>query len=647
MDKGGEEEVFEIDDFTVITELERFVVAIEALVQDWGLIGERQLWKYPKGTLRTCRWKSKSAVVNFGVSNKLKVAYYQPDIAHDVIEAITISGHSERATYLPSFASDISNSETDFVYHSNITTMARSSFMYGVSEFILFSPSDQVDDTIVTEDQKNLVISAFRIAQHIPMFIQFEHIDRQLFFGTSCNKSVVAHYEKIRGKRETIFKLRVRICEKDSCGICISVKCPISLLDADDIRVSVQFDYSVKFSPYETDEMDQSCETIECYSLPFGSRDEPVSEFILTASWPNMKEEMINENEYHSDLDLLSAFNWAGSLIFRHSEGLLKVFGNLTDGGIQNIRFAGVPNLSITNPGGIAFDESAIQSMIDRCMDEVFDILDNKAETTSIRMRNQHLVGGPGSAIRTSTILPSRNDVNMGAYGAQFDDWNDFGENALLRQNKWTPRGSLTCRFANAFLSASFDSVFGPHAFAQVWLEFVRRLRIYYDTTEDLPGLGEVSQPNLSHCLFHQKMEMLQCCISAKRKRHELYDSTKDFGIDLYRYVLYEFFDAHSGHSDAESTNDVDVIEDLALESTMNEEPSGRLHPFGEMRLLKHDDTLLYVPITQDRSPMTEDMVEDYARYLSSLDDGEARVQAQLDVLRSDMQAFKFKVDII
>lgn len=49
MEKDGEdEEVFEIDDFTVITEFERFVVAVEALVQEWGLIGTRPRKKYPK-----------------------------------------------------------------------------------------------------------------------------------------------------------------------------------------------------------------------------------------------------------------------------------------------------------------------------------------------------------------------------------------------------------------------------------------------------------------------------------------------------------------------------------------------------------------------------------------------------------------------
>lgn len=54
MEKDGEaDEVFEIDDFTVITGFEHFVVAIEALVQEWGLTGTRQKRKYPKASCST------------------------------------------------------------------------------------------------------------------------------------------------------------------------------------------------------------------------------------------------------------------------------------------------------------------------------------------------------------------------------------------------------------------------------------------------------------------------------------------------------------------------------------------------------------------------------------------------------------------
>ncbi|KAK6010271.1 hypothetical protein OSTOST_24713 [Ostertagia ostertagi] len=249
------------------------------------------------------------------------------------------------------------------------------------------------------------------------------------------------------------------------------------------------------------------------------------------------------------------------------------------------------------------------KSVVRRCMDRVFEVADDNEDIDVSGSFSQPLKSTPGSAVRSSP--------------------------ATLRQNKWTPPDSLTWRFAMSFANASVDYDFGPHGFAQVWLEFVKRLRTYYDSTKDLPGLGNVTQPNLSHCLLHQKIQMLQCCISAKRRRHELYDNTKDFGGD-------EFFDAQSDQSDADSSS-TGVQKSGAANNCVKaskpssiQEPSGRLHPFGEMRLLKHKDTPLY-----DRSPMTEDMVDEYANYLSSLDDGEARVRAQLDVLCSDMQAFK------
>ncbi|KAK5966575.1 hypothetical protein GCK32_008321, partial [Trichostrongylus colubriformis] len=539
--------------------------------------------------------------------------------------------NSESDEHLPAFAIDMSDAEVDFVYHSNITSM------FGVSEYILFAPADQIDDAIMTEDQKNVVISAFRVAQHsvdceVPMFIQFGHIERQLFFGTSCNKSIVAHYggsHLRKGQMRHMHLSGLLDLFKEH------VKCPLSLLETDDIRVSVQFDYTIKFASFPPGEIDDSNETLDCYSLPFGSRDEPISEFNLIASWPNMKEEMINENEYHSDLDLLSAFNWSGAIDFRYTEGLLdyvlmrvidlhrskvssenafslldvrqypKAFGQLTDGGIKNIRFAGAPNTSITNPGGLPLDEVLMpiaKSVLKRCMDRVFEVADFSEEADVSGSFNQLLKSTPGSAVRSSPEPHVPHQTSSYTSESEMCDSELSSVYATIRQNKWTPPDSVTFRFVMAFANASVDHVFGPYAFAQVWLEFVARLRTYYDKTKDLPGLW------IRQLIFEKE----------------------------------EFFDAQSDQSDTSSNGS---RKSLAVGTSSivksSSEPVGRLHPFGEMRLLKHEDTPLYVPVTQDRSPMTEDMVDEYTNYLSSLDDGEARVKAQLDVLCSDMQAFK------
>uniref|UniRef100_A0A1I7XMV4 Rab3 GTPase-activating protein catalytic subunit n=1 Tax=Heterorhabditis bacteriophora TaxID=37862 RepID=A0A1I7XMV4_HETBA len=168
----------------------------------------------------------------------------------------------------------------------------------------------------------------------------------------------------------------------------------------------------------------------------------------------------------------------------------------------------------------------------------------------------------------------------------------------LLRHNKSAPRDSLTMRFVTAVTQTAVENVFGPNAFAQMWLEFVKKLRYHYENNMNLPGMDDVIQPNLSSCLLHQKLEMLQCCISAKKKRHELYDNTKEFGTD-------EFFDAQSDTewSDSEemigSAATVSIASFSSSRDSSNMEPIGRLHPCGDMRLIRHNEFLMYVPITQ------------------------------------------------
>jgi Rab3 GTPase-activating protein catalytic subunit len=51
------------------------------------------------------------------------------------------------------------------------------------------------------------------------------------------------------------------------------------------------------------------------------------------------------------------------------------------------------------------------------------------------------------------------------------------------------------------------------------------------------------------------------------------------------------------------------------VESGMRE-AEGRLKAYGELKLLNVDE-LLYVPVTQEPAPMTEDMLEEHAEVLA------------------------------
>uniref|UniRef100_A0A1I7XM56 Uncharacterized protein n=1 Tax=Heterorhabditis bacteriophora TaxID=37862 RepID=A0A1I7XM56_HETBA len=310
-------EIFEINDFTVVTELERFVVAIEALIQEWGLSGFRPCRKYGKvriawliqltllevgfcfssqhlqGGLKNAEWISKSEIVRFGESNKLRVTYYYPDVVEGSYVAKI---PTDDDGYLPACAHDMISAETDFVYRSNITSM-----------------------------------------------------------GSHLRKGQARHQHL--GGLLDMFKEHV--------------KCPISLLDAPDIRVSVQFEYIVKVKPKGFLFDDTSGNFIDVTQMPFGSVEHPIDEFKLIAVWPNLKEEMIHENnnsgyialfKCHTDLELLNAFNWLASVNFVPVEGILSMnaFDHLTDGGIHTLKFGPSSGQSITNPGGILMDQTLL-----------------------------------------------------------------------------------------------------------------------------------------------------------------------------------------------------------------------------------------------------------------------------------------------
>lgn len=101
-----------------------------------------------------------------------------------------------------------------------------------------------------------------------------------------------------------------------------------------------------------------------------------------------------------------------------------------------------------------------------------------------------------------------------------------------------------------------------------------------------------------------------------------------------------EFFDANEEFLSDDEDSSAKKAK-IAASMDANREPMGRLHPLNDLTLLNYPDRPLFVPVTQDRSPMTEDMLEEHAEYLSSLDEGEARVRAQIGTLQSDMKAFK------
>lgn len=160
----------------------------------------------------------------------------------------------------------------------------------------------------------------------------------------------------------------------------------------------------------------------------------------------------------------------------------------------------------------------------------------------------------------------------------------------------------------------------------------------------------ESGLPNLSQGILYQKLQMLNCCIDKKLSREAavskiaLVDSetvTSDAAATAAsaQVLSGDQADTQADNIDDAFTDDEDEDEffdteetpqtessnDSEIESTVNTnedkskeqvQPRGRLNKLDDLRLL-HVEESLYIPVTQEPAPMTEDSLAEHAEVLT------------------------------
>ncbi len=121
-------------------------------------------------------------------------------------------------------------------------------------------------------------------------------------------------------------------------------------------------------------------------------------------------------------------------------------------------------------------------------------------------------------------------------------------------------------------------------AIAQIWNEFMLEIRFRWDSNILITGVS-TGLPDLSRCLLHQKLQMLNNCIEKKIERDQIAASNR---TDLNDDNDDEFFDCIESSSEWQSQAD-DVKQQAS---------DGRLKKFGDLMLLNKNEPL-YIPITQ------------------------------------------------
>ncbi|KAK0396475.1 hypothetical protein QR680_001730 [Steinernema hermaphroditum] len=653
----ADDDIFEICDFTVVTDFEHLILSLETSLIEWKLNGssiscpsDDYFKRLPKDFLRTCTWKVDMQIMKH-LDRRFKMLYYkstpEDEEANDV-------GESEEASHHTKSALGLSSPLTDFV-PSIISTQ------FGVFDFIVISDADS--DFPLPEDEVLMFISAVNIATvnidcELPIFIQIGPANNFLFSGVSQNRHVRTSFEGAYLRRplynhDNLSGLMGVLREK--------VGTPVSFPPR--MTASIQFDYCFKEKLEGNFLSDFPNALIDVKSLicsqnsmfPFGTTADPLSEFRLIVRWPNQIENVVNENQTFTDLEPDYAPFWFASVDLVSSvpcllyEGLKTVVSHISSeaGSVQTLHFTksaesessqtGANALSkVTNEHYSTYNfvpstplmksESDEKELVSKWIEMIFSTEDHETSVAHIDKLHSRSCDVTRSQSPGTAVKQTHNE------GPPFDYRHDNSEKSfdpditkLLCTSKSAPVGSLTERICQCLARALMMEDNGLFLFSHLWMAIVGKLRSLWDNSYNLPGFSEGQAPDLSASLFHQKLQMLQCCIEAKRRSYEMYDDTTDFNSSDV------FFDA------LEDVNEGNVT----VPTSGKAEPVGR-HCIAEgLFYLTDPNKQLFVPITQDRSPMTEDMLEEHAEYLSSLTDADARANAQIGSLMSDMQAFK------
>lgn len=130
------------------------------------------------------------------------------------------------------------------------------------------------------------------------------------------------------------------------------------------------------------------------------------------------------------------------------------------------------------------------------------------------------------------------------------------------------------------------------------------------------PGL-----PDTRTCLLHQKLQMLNVCIEKRLQRERGIAAKTEGGMAMHTAGLFTDDDDDDEEDDDTNEEFYDLTEEDSDDPTevakQKEDNSknplkaeGRLRRFKNLKLIGSDE-YLYVPVTQDLAPKTEDQLQD------------------------------------
>ncbi|XP_059783582.1 rab3 GTPase-activating protein catalytic subunit isoform X2 [Balaenoptera ricei] len=685
-DSEPESEVFEITDFTTASEWERFISKIEEVLNDWKLIGNSLGKPLEKGIFTSGTWEEKSDEISF--------ADFKFSITHHYLvqESPDKEGKDEvLEDVIPQSMQDLLCMNNDFPPRAHCLVR-----WYGLREFVVIAPAAN-NDAVLSESKCNLLLSSVSVALgntgcQVPLFVQIHHKWRRMYVGECQGPGVRTDFEMVH-----LRKVPNQYTHLSGLLDIFKSKIGCTLTPLPPVSIAIRFTYVLQdwqqyFWPQQPPDIDAlvggEVGGLEFGKLPFGACEDPISELHLATTWPHLTEGIIVDNDVYSDLDPVQAPHWSVRVrkadnpqcllgdfvteffkICRRKESTDEILGRSTfeeEGReVADITHA----LSkLTEPAPVPIHKLSVSNMV---------------HTAKKKIRKQRGVEeSPLNNDVLNTILlflfPDAASEKPLDGTSSTDNSNpplESEEYNLYNQFKSAPSDSLTYKLALCLCMINFYHG-GLKGVAHLWQEFVLEMRFRWENNFLIPGLAS-GPPDLRCCLLHQKLQMLNCCIERKKARDEgrktspsdnvtnTYsgdggksgdqlgpDNLKD--MDKEKGEVGKSWDSWSDSEEEffECLSDTEELKGNGQESgkkggpkeMASLKPEGRLHQHGKLTLL-HNGEPLYIPVTQEPAPMTEDLLEEQSEVLAKLgtsaEGAHLRARMQSACLLSDMESFK------
>uniref|UniRef100_A0A672P1L1 Rab3 GTPase-activating protein catalytic subunit n=1 Tax=Sinocyclocheilus grahami TaxID=75366 RepID=A0A672P1L1_SINGR len=599
-DSDPESEVFEITDFTTASEWERFISRVEEVLNDWKLIGSGVGKPLEKGELTSGSWEETTQEISF--------SDFRFSITHHCLKQESAENESRdepEEDACPLAMQDLLCMNNDFPPRAHCLVR-----WFGVREFVVISPGANCE-AVVSESKCNLLLSSVSIALantgcQVPLLVQIQQNWRKVYAGECQGPGVrsdfeMVHLRKAPGQYTHLSGLLDVFKNK--------IGCPLTPLPP--ISISIRFTFVLQDGqqcswPQQPPDFDAllagEVGGVEFGKLPFGACEDPIRINKLSIDvW------FVRIGQYLKIWNLRVQKNLNIEKIIFKVVQMKFLAMHITN---QTLSFDIFTNSDIsqalsklTEPAAVPIHKLSVSSMMHSARKRI--------------RRNRRAEESPlHNHVLNSILLYLFPDAAL--------DKADWSEQHLYNQLKSAPSDSLTYRLALCVCMVNFHHG-GVRAVAHLWQEFVLEMRYRWENNCLIYGLAS-GAPDLRCCLLHQKLQMLNCCIERKRARD---DGRKSGASDAARSLPGPAEVSPGKSWDSWSDSEEEFFECLSDTEEMKETESekktaskskaeGRLQPHGKRTLLNSAEPL-YIPVTQEPAPMTEDLLEEQSEVLAKL----------------------------